>query len=433
MREEHLTAEGLERLLEEDSSPEHNRLLLHHLAICPACYAVAGYILDLYEAGALPLTFCTVDIDLARSRAEAPALYEALRRYSFGEQQSLIRDIPRFRSWGLCELLCRESEAAGPHDARQAVELAELAVAVGRSLEEWQPVEHTWLCQLRALAYAHLGNALRVKGLLRSAAQSFVEAERWWEAGADAGNALDYEAQILAMKASLRHAERQLPEALDLLERAEEAEPTPSLRTIILINKSRVLEEAGRFGEAMATLDVAATRVEQETNPRLLLCIRQNRLWLLTTLERFEEAAENLPEVKGLSSNLAGALDLVRLRWAEARIAAGLGESRLGIAIFDEVRQAFLSAGVDYDAALVSLELAALYAAEGSTQEVKTLAAELLPVFQSQNVHREALAALGLFVQAAIDEMATAELAGRILAYLRQARFNPSVPFDAQG
>ncbi len=433
MREEHLTAESLERLLGEESSEEHNHLLLHHLAVCPACYAVAGYILDLYEAGSLPLTFCTLDLEMARSRAESPALLGALRRYSFGEQQGLVRDIPRFRSWGLCELLCRESEAAAPHDAREAVELAELAVAVARSLEEWQPVEHTWLCQLRALAYAHLGNALRVKGHLRSADHSFFEAERWREAGADAGDVLGYEAQILAMKVSLRHAERRLPEALALLEQAANAEPTRKLRTIILINTSRVLEEAGRFPEALDALSEAEASLEAEADPRLVLCLRQNYLVLLTTIERQDEAEALFGEVAELCKKLGGALDLVRLRWAEARIDLGMRDRERAVACFEEVRQAFLSAGVDYDAALVSLELAALYAAEDAPQEVKALATELLPIFQSQNVHREALAALGLFVQAAVDEAATPELARRILSYLRQARFTPSEPFDARG
>src|SRR4051794_16717668 len=101
MHDDHLTAESLRTLLEEDSTPEHNQLLLHHLAVCPACYAVGGYILDLYKAGALPLHFCTVDIDLARSRTEAPGLFAALERYSFSQELCLVRDIPRFKSWGL--------------------------------------------------------------------------------------------------------------------------------------------------------------------------------------------------------------------------------------------------------------------------------------------------------------------------------------------
>ena len=51
--------------------------------------------------------------------------------------------------------------------------------------------------------------------------------------------------------------------------------------------------------------------------------------------------------------------------------------------------------------ALVSLELSAVYARQGRTADVKRLAAEMLPIFQSCEVHREALAALIVFQKAA--------------------------------
>ncbi len=432
MRDEHLTAETLDQLLAEDAGLAHNRLLLHHLAVCPACHAVGGYILELYEAGALPPRFCSVDIDLARLRAEAPALLETLERYSPRQRECLVRDVPRFRSWGLCELLCQRSEELGPSDVARALECADLAVAIAEALEDWQPVEHTWLCQLRALAAAQRGNALRVGGHLRRAEQAFGEAGKWWTEGEDAGNALGYEPRILAMKASLRHAQRRLPEALALLEQAQGAEPEEKLRAMILINTARVLEEAGRYDEALAALRDAQVLVEAHPEPRLVLCVRQNTLWLETTLGHYEQARADLPEVGELCARLGGALDMVRLRWAEARIAAGLGEPRKGISLFEEARQAFLSAGVGFDAALVSLELAALYAEMDERERVKVLAQELLPIFQGQGVHREALAALGLFVQAAANEEASAGLSRRILTYLRQARFNPRLRFVAE-
>jgi hypothetical protein len=86
---------------------------------------------------------------------------------------------------------------------------------------------------------------------------------------------------------------------------------------------------------------------------------------------------------------------------------------------------------MDYDTALVSLELASIYAREGSTDQVKTLGRHMTPIFQAKAIHREALAALALFREAAESERLTAELAQLLLDFLHRARHNPELRFVA--
>jgi hypothetical protein len=52
-------------------------------------------------------------------------------------------------------------------------------------------------------------------------------------------------------------------------------------------------------------------------------------------------------------------------------------------------------------------------------------------VFKSKGVHREALAALRLFKEAAEREVATAELARRVLRYLYRARHDQGLQFSS--
>jgi hypothetical protein len=52
-------------------------------------------------------------------------------------------------------------------------------------------------------------------------------------------------------------------------------------------------------------------------------------------------------------------------------------------------------------------------------------------VFQSEEVHKEALSALRLFREAVEREEATAELAYRILAFLFRARHDPGLRFKS--
>src|SRR6185295_9279973 len=123
-------------------------------------------------------------------------------------------------------------------------------------------------------------------------------------------------------------------------------------------------------------------------------------------------------------------LDLVRLRWAEARIAAGLGEVIAAVRLFQELRQDFAERGIAYDAALVTLELTALHAQEGRTAEVKRLSLEMAGIFRAQDVPREALAALLFFQRAAAREQASARLAREIAAFLEKLRSDPGLRFD---
>src|SRR3954452_2637175 len=192
MREHHLSRREIRQLIEVENSVPQTKLLLHHLAVCPDCYASGGYILDLHQAGMLPPRFSSVDVDLARSRAEAPHLFEKLERFSFERQQGLIKDTRRFRSWGLAEVLCTESLKAGSRNPGKALELAELAVLLAGYLREWQPVENAWLFLLRSYAWAHLGNARRVVEELRSAEDAFAVSDDWGRASEDVGDVLDY-------------------------------------------------------------------------------------------------------------------------------------------------------------------------------------------------------------------------------------------------
>src|SRR5206468_12696775 len=65
--------------------------------------------------------------------------------------------------------------------------------------------------------------------------------------------------------------------------------------------------------------------------------------------------------------------------------------------------------------------------------EVKTLAEEMLMIFRTQEVEREALAALRLFCDSAQQESATSELAHRIVKFLHRAQHDPELSFFGTG
>jgi hypothetical protein len=212
---------------------------------------------------------------------------------------------------------------------------------------------------------------------------------------------------------------------------------------VVLIKQAKILEEKGEPDGAIALLEEAAVIAAADSalaadaahasntanvadsegkKSRLLLCARHNLAFLLTTAERYADAAALLPEVRRLSRELGNPLDLVRLRWVEGRIALGSGEGQTAETAFREVQREFFERRMGYDAALVSLDLAVLYAQSGRLAELKSLAGEIMPVFESREVNREAMAALLMFQHAAQEERLTADLARQLAAFLKRER-----------
>lgn len=93
----------------------------------------------------------------------------------------------------------------------------------------------------------------------------------------------------------------------------------------------------------------------------------------------------------------------------------------------------FSRRNLPFDYALVSLELAVLLLELGRAKEVKALVEEMLQIFRTQKVEREALAALRLFCDSAQQETITVELAKRIVKFLHRAQHDPELSFPDQG
>jgi len=214
LKDAHLTPADLDLLAAYRGEKVLNRILLHHLTVCPECRAVGGFLLDAYAAGEL-MTYGELPgfrIALARSRSEAPKLWLMLNGSTLQRQKAMVRKAKRLRSWGLAELLCRKSlEAAGEP---VAAELAELAVEVAMLVRDFDfPRDESWVSLLRAFAWAHLGKARRSLGDFDGARVAFGEAQRIWESVFyNTGDVLGYEAAFRELLPVRKKSQRRSPE-----------------------------------------------------------------------------------------------------------------------------------------------------------------------------------------------------------------------------
>lgn len=388
--------------------------------------AVAGEVAQLTSDYALRLfSLLTSESRVIAARERAAVLWERLKRLSPEQRRRQVETSTELHQWALAELLCEESIKAAADSADRALDLASLALRVAELL----PGEDPWRLRVQGYAWAHVGNARRVRSDLPGAEEAFQRASKLWRSGTSEESNLLEQARMLDLEASLRRDQRRLPEALELLEQALEID-RGYLKKHLLLNKATVLLTQGDFDRVAETLQRAAPLVEEDGEPRFLYAMRFNLAVSLCFLDRHQEAKALLPALRKLAIDLGNDLDLVRLRWLEGRVAAGSGHSLEAFRALLSVREEFLSRGLAYETALVSLELAVLYLEEGRTREVQSLTSQMASVFQAQGVHREALAALKLFRDAAEHETVTVELARKLVTYLLRAQYDPELRFE---
>jgi transcriptional regulator with XRE-family HTH domain len=371
------------------------------------------------------LTLYTREGEALQARQRAEFLWSRLKRRPPEERIALVEDPKRFRGWALCERVAAESIAAAPNQPRLALELAQLALRIA----ELSPGTEMWHWRLQGYAWAHVSNARRVCNDLPGAEEAMRRAWKLWKAGAPADPGLLEEAWLPGLEAALRRAQRRFPEALKRIDEALSLD-RGELRAQILLAKSGILEALGDPEGSTAVLREAASLINDRREPRLAFSVQFNLLVDLCRMGQAIEAEPRLREVRALAERLRGELDLVRVVWLDAKVSAGLGRTEDAYAAFQQVRREFTNRQLAYDCALVSLELSLLLLEQSRTAEVRTLAGEMLWIFKAQGVHREALAALRLFCEAAREEKATAELAQRVVAYLYRAQHDPELRFE---
>ncbi|MBW8876616.1 MAG: helix-turn-helix transcriptional regulator [Acidobacteria bacterium] len=372
------------------------------------------------------LTSLTVEGQALAARQQARVLWERLRSRPPAKRRTLVEETPELRTWALCELLCAESIKAAADDADRAVELADLAWRIA----DLAPGEQTWRWRLQGYAWAHVGNARRVKGDLPGADEAFGRSGQLWAAGAPGDPGLLDEAVVLSLEVSLRIEQELLPAASALLDRALAADKG-SLKKNLLVQKARLLEWSGDYEGAISALQQVAPLISEMEEPRLLWVQRFNLGTNLCHVGWYQQANALLPELQRLTALLGNGLDSLRVRWLEGRIASGFGRMGEAVEILSQVRAELGVRVIAYDAALATLELSVLFLQQGRTADVKVLVRPMMPVFQTHGVHKEALAALKLFCQAAEREAVTVELARRLVDYLYRARHNPGLRFEA--
>ncbi|MEP7012510.1 MAG: helix-turn-helix domain-containing protein [Acidobacteriota bacterium] len=351
----------------------------------------------------------------ARARADhitAGELFEHLATCTPEERRLFVTRAEKYRLWALSVRFGEESTKAAPDSASRAVEYAMLSLRIANLA----PASPRFRVLLRGQAWAFLANARRVSGYLPRADKGFARSARLCQEGegGDPDHLLDH-SRRLDLEASLRLQQNRLEEALSLLDRALAAGAMGGAAGRLLLIKAFAFEQCGKPEAALKMLERVEGHLGTDTDKRLVWVLRLNQAVCFCHLNRFEEAANLVPVVRALAIELRNELDLVRVLWMEARTFAGLGRVEEAISSLSQVRRNLVAEGISFDAALAALELAALHLDQGNPHAARELAAEVEPLLRVQQVPRDLIASLFLFVQALEQETATAATARKLL------------------
>ena len=366
--------------------------------------------------------------DVDAERAEAPELLREIAIQPFYRQWIMVTDHSRFRTWAFCELLLDACREWGFQDPPRALQHARLGVEVADRLDR-ERYGATRVNDLRARAWATLANAERILTDFRAAEKSFARAEQLLKSGT--GDPLE-KAFLLLLQASLLGHRQRFPEANRLLDRVVRIGRRSG--DLHLCGKALITQGflAGMAHEPELSLKLlreGLPLVDPEAEPRLLVAAYHNLILGLTESGAVEEATELLEHSRPRYEHLGDRMNLIRLTWLEGKIALARGELGHAEALLLDARDQLAQRGLGYDAALLSLDLARVYARQGRGAEMRRLAGEILPIFQSREIRREAVSALIMFQKAADMERVTLGIVQELSDSLQESRSVPGLRF----
>lgn len=357
----------------------------------------------------------------AASRVAARDLRKLLTFPMEERLRKIGRSVERFRSPALVRLLLERCKQEMPADMRLAQDLARTADAVLRRVPDGPEVADLW-----ARTAAYLGNASRRFGDIADAERRFAFARSFVTTGGVTDPAVtaeidSCEAMLYMERRLFRRAEAMLVRAICQYflagTMAEAAHP--------LVTLGLVYYHQGKLQKAIEATRLAAQSLNPRRHLRLYVSARFNLA--LFSCDAWDHAAalEILEIDRPFFAKLAEPYTQLRIAWLRGRIAAHRGRAQEAEQAYLQAREGFVRDRIAYDAALVSLDLAIFYGRQARWSEVRRLAGEMHAIFEAQAVHREAVAAVLLFQEAAQQERLTVERLEEIAASLKKARWAP--------
>lgn len=350
-----------------------------------------------------------VGIEFAEAREEAESEVEGLINLAeIRSTPSQILLFARAKAW------LAEAQSERRDDAERCLFSAVLAVSFAGSLKIDEHPEGE-VANLQASAWAEVANARRLTGDHEGAEHSFLSAARrvkeitlLWKMSEDVAALLISQRDFISAEALLGDLETAYVSVRDY----HSAGRVRLRRGLAAMYQQDDRLALDHYLESLHLLDL-------QRDPALTLAAFHNTIDCTTRLGLFETAREWLVRCEPLYQEAGDDTDLIRRRWVEAQIEAGLGNLPRADSYLRSVREDFEALDLPYEASIVTLDLCAIWIRRGKFREVACGVDEAVSTFQALKIRREALAGLLLLQEAARAEQATVAMVQAAGAALR--------------
>jgi tetratricopeptide (TPR) repeat protein len=372
----------------------------HLLRGCPTCCSVlaqfAGFTLDEASKDAYDAVVSramTKVLGIAAARQEAVGILTELLSGGRTWNELSAADMATLKGLPQVRVLLEAGRSLRHHDPQATLRFARLARFAADRLDPKEfgaePV-----ADLRALAWAELGNAYRICDDLPRASRAMNRAVHWSYRGSRSTLLL---ARVADLLASLMSNQRRLKEGQELLQLVYQLHigaGRTHLAGRAVISSALLITLEGPPQKALLRLHRGLDLLDPDRDPELIAHTLQGMIWLLADIGRFRTARRLLWRARPILVEQGNANAFFRLRWLEGRIHAGLSDFSRAEAAFQETRAGFAEHGQVYPAALAGLDLAALWARQGRVAEIQALAQEMIATFRALRIAREAIVTL---------------------------------------
>jgi tetratricopeptide (TPR) repeat protein len=399
----HLSEDEIDRFLAGRLEPAGRERMLRHLtAGCGACSRrlveqAPGRLLD----EAAESRRGRASRDPLRDRAIAAALeqdarwrpdekkldrsLELLRAHPQGYDGLTFRQVRALHGRPLVEALLQRSWEVRFLDHRMMRWLAYNAVQAAESLRPEDHQAPAELFDLQARAWGELANAYKTNDAYAEAEAAFGRARALLRRGTGDPHLL---ALMAWRESSLRSAQRRLTEARDLLDRAYRLFLRLGSRSLagqVLISKGLSAEYDHTYRQGLPLFRQGLALLDPERDSQLLAVGHHGLIGLLMGCGEYRQAGRLL-----LESDLRQWIPGPRVRWAEGRLLAALGQTTKAEHALTAAQDDFLEDGRPIAAALLALDLLPVLARQGKLGPLRKTARTTYDILRDQGLPGEA-------------------------------------------
>jgi tetratricopeptide (TPR) repeat protein len=287
------------------------------------------------------------------------------------------------------EALQRQSWELRYRDPRRMKAFAYAALKAAMDL---QPEEHdpALLLDLQARAWAELANSYRITDDFDEAEAAIAKARTLLRRGS---GDLWLLARVAELEATLRRDQRRLLEDGELLDKIYQLYlklGDSHMAGQTLISKGINRQYSGRSRNAVLILQAGLKLIDPDRDPFVIAAGRQSLIFALVSCGEFRQAGELLLKSDLRQSFASTPLSLLRVRWTEGRIQAGLGNASRGTHALSSVHEQFLDSGQRSSAAMVAIDMLPILTKQGKYGEARRAARASYGVLRDLGIHREA-------------------------------------------